>query len=121
MAKKRTRDASISVCVKSGKSGNSDVVERHGELGVGDEGRNLQRQKVQRVHAELAERQVHALAQLLRAVGLAAALVGVDLRGRREEREKKLWSSERRRCAEANPRLEGREAYREGGCSLRGF
>ena len=109
MAKKRTREASISLCVKRGNGGNADVVERHGELGVGDEGRNLEREQVQGVDAQLGEREVHALAELLRAVRLAAALMGVDLseKGERDERmikRSKLWSSERRRCGVASPR-----------------
>lgn len=64
------------------------MVERHGELGVGDEGRNLEREQVEGVHAQLGEREVHALAELLRAVGLPAALMGVDLseKGERDER-----------------------------------
>ena len=85
MAKKRTREASISLCVKRGNGGNADVVERHGELGVGDEGRNLEREHVQGVHAQLRQREVHALAELLRTVRLAAALMRVDLEKRERE------------------------------------
>lgn len=63
------------------------MVERHGELGVGDEGRNLEREQVESVDAQLGEREVHALAELLRAVRLAAALMGVDLseKGERDD------------------------------------
>lgn len=82
------------------------MVERHGELGVGDEGRDLEREHVERVDAQLGEREVHALAELLGAVRLPAALMGVDLeKDEREEKRKRkeLWSLERRRCGARSP------------------
>ena len=102
MAKKRTREASSSLEMNEKREECFDVVESHGELGVGDEGGQLQREEIQRIHAQLAQREVHQLTQLLRRVRLTAALVGVDLGGSRKG--KPLSNSERRRCEEANRR-----------------
>lgn len=86
-AKKRTREASISLWVKRGNGEDFDVVERDGELGVGDEGRQLERQHVQRVHSQLAQREVHELMQLMRRERLSASAVRVNLRERRMGRK----------------------------------
>ena len=55
------------------------VIQCHGELGFGDEGRNLQSDHIQVVHSQLIHGHVYHLLEHLRRVCATISLMRIDL------------------------------------------